>query len=332
MTVIELHNAGNTEAQQKEGLAYLLAQVSQGKAATGVLSGLGVSQTTTASKSVQVAAGGAVAQASVLVGASLLVNDTTITLDVLTANPLGSLPRNDIIVLDAATLDVHPVIGTPNATPSDPTVPSTAVPLARIRNAADATTVPASAIDDLRPWTALAGAPVPVRNATERDALTPGAGRMVYRLDTGLIEVSDGTTWREVAIPQKAAYTPTWTGLSTNPTLGNGALTGFYRKVGKTVEYEIAVKPGTTTAGGSGQWVWALPFPSDPGYTVRSTVGQALLYDVSSANFYPATVILAGASSVSLITASGAIMSNGTPVTIANGDLLTITGRYEAAS
>jgi hypothetical protein len=155
VSVIELHNAGNTEAQQKEALAYLLAQSAPGKAATGVLSGLVVSQTATASGSVLVAAGGAVAQAAVLDGASVLVNDSTATLDVFTANPMGSLPRNDVVVFDAATLSVRVVVGTPNATPTDPTVPTSAVKLARLRNAANATTIPTSAIDDLRTYTAL---------------------------------------------------------------------------------------------------------------------------------------------------------------------------------
>jgi hypothetical protein len=50
-------------------------------------------------------------------------------------------------------------VGTPNAVPTDPSVPATAVPLARLRHAASATTVPASKIDDLREYTSLFGAP-----------------------------------------------------------------------------------------------------------------------------------------------------------------------------
>lgn len=155
MSQFELHNAGNTEAQQKEALAYLLAQSSTGKAATGVLTGLGVAQTTTASGSVVVSAGAGVAQAAVLDGASVLVNDSDLSLDVLTANPMGATPRNDIVVFDAATTSVRAIIGTPSATPTDPTVPTSAIPLARLRNAASATTIPTSAIDDLRTYTSL---------------------------------------------------------------------------------------------------------------------------------------------------------------------------------
>lgn len=158
MSQFELHNAGNTEAQQKEAVAYLLGSSgTTGKAATGVLSGLAVSQTATASGSVLAAAGAGVAQAAVLDGASVLVNDSQATLDVFTANPMSSLPRNDIVVFDAATTSVRVIIGTPSATPSDPTVPTSAIPLARLRNGASATTIPTANIDDLRTFTYLAG-------------------------------------------------------------------------------------------------------------------------------------------------------------------------------
>jgi hypothetical protein len=71
---------------------------------------------------------------------------------------MGATPRNDIIVFDSATTSIRAIIGTPNATPADPTVPTTAIPLARIRNLASATTIPAGQIDDLRVNTYLAAA------------------------------------------------------------------------------------------------------------------------------------------------------------------------------
>lgn len=163
MAVFEYHNAGNTQAQQDEALAYLLAQSTTGKAATGVLSGLGVSQTTTASGSVLVAAGAGVVQAATLDGAGLLVNDSQVTLDVFTANPMSSLPRNDIVVFDRATTSVRVIIGTASSTPADPTVPTSCIPLARLRNAGSATTIPTSAIDDLRTFTTLAFSPTLAR-------------------------------------------------------------------------------------------------------------------------------------------------------------------------
>ena len=165
MTQFEYHNAGNDEASQRKSLAFMLSQVSTGKAATGVLVGLAVAQTTTASTGVLVGSGAGVVQAATLDGASLLGNDTQITLDVLVANPVGGLPRNDIVVFDQATLTtvgsggsggVRVIVGTPNASPTDPTVPASAIPLARLRHPASATTVSSSVIDDLRSFTRVA--------------------------------------------------------------------------------------------------------------------------------------------------------------------------------
>ena len=151
----EYHNGGNSEANEKQGLAALFAQsATPGVATTGVLYGLAVSQTTTASGSVQISQGAGVVQASFTDGASLLTNPDP-TLDVLTANPVGSLGRNDIVVFDALTAKVSVVVGTPNAAPTDPTVPATSLKLARLRHAANATSIPTAKVDDLRVYTSL---------------------------------------------------------------------------------------------------------------------------------------------------------------------------------
>jgi len=154
------HSAGNSEASEKQGVAALFQQSSPGIAATGVLNGLAVTQTTTASGSVQVGQGAGVVQGSLTAGASLLSNPAP-TLDVFTANPVGALPRNDIVTFDSVTAAVKVFVGTPNATPTDPTVPNTAIPLARLRHAANATTIPVAKIDDLRVFTGLAGTASP---------------------------------------------------------------------------------------------------------------------------------------------------------------------------
>jgi len=164
----EYHNAGNSEADQKQGLAALLAQSSPGIAKTGVLYGLAVSQTATASGSVQISQGAGVVQASFTAGASLLTNPDP-TLDVLTANPMGSLARNDIVVFDALTAKVGVIVGTPNASPTDPTVPATSLKLFRLRQMANATTIPTAQMDDLRVFTSLLPPP-----ATDTGWITAG--------------------------------------------------------------------------------------------------------------------------------------------------------------
>src|SRR5665647_2529813 len=126
MGTFQYMGGGNSEAQDRLATSFLLAQTSPGLATTGVLSGLAVTQTPTASGAVLVAAGAAPVQASVGTGVALLVNDTQATLDVLTAHPMGGLPRNDIVAFDSVTKALIAIKGEPNATPDDPTVPATA--------------------------------------------------------------------------------------------------------------------------------------------------------------------------------------------------------------
>lgn len=191
MSQFEYLNQGNQEAQDKLATAFLLAQSSTGKATTGVLSGLGVTQTATASGSVSIAAGAGVAQAAVLDGASILVNDTALTLDVLTANPVGTLPRNDVVVFDAATTSIRVIIGSPNATPGDPTVPASAIKLARLRQIAsgqpNAGTIPTANIDDWRTYTNLFG--VVTQATIENDS-----GWQTATLNSGWTNASGYTT------------------------------------------------------------------------------------------------------------------------------------------
>jgi len=190
-------HAGNSEAQDQESLSRLFAQNGL-LAAPGVLGGLVVSQNLTADGNVLIAAGSCVLQPTMTAGASLLVNDTTKTLNIFTANPVGGLARNDIVVFDSLVTAITVIVGTPNATPTDPTVPNTSLALARLRHAASAPNIPTAKIDQLQVPTALRGAPVPVANQAGRDARTPVDGLQVYRLDTHRTEIYNGTSWRGI--------------------------------------------------------------------------------------------------------------------------------------
>jgi hypothetical protein len=218
MTQSQFGHQSNSEVQQMEGVAALLAQSpsAPGVAKTGTLYGLGVTQQTTANGTVLVGVGAGVVQGSLTAGASLLINDAAFTLDIFTANPMGGLPRYDIVVFDALTRSVTAIIGSPNATPTDPTVPATSLALARLRHNASDTTITAGQIDDLRTYTALAGAPIPVPNQAARDALTATAytGMRVLRLDLGgAIESYSGGAWRlGHRTAGFAATTPTFDG------------------------------------------------------------------------------------------------------------------------
>ena len=55
------------------------------------------------------------------------------------------------------------------------------------------------------------------------------------------------------------AYTPIWTAVTTNPSIGNGTLVGRYTQIGKTCILVIGLTMGSTTTYGSGNWSFSLP-------------------------------------------------------------------------
>lgn len=67
-------------------------------------------------------------------------------------------------------------------------------------------------------------------------------------------------------------YTPIWTSSGTQPSIGNGALVGKWRRVGDSMEVTIVAVFGTTTTFGTGTYNFSLP----SGYTFNGTAAQTL--------------------------------------------------------
>lgn len=63
-----------------------------------------------------------------------------------------------------------------------------------------------------------------------------------------------------------AEYTPTWSSAGTQPAIGNGTLTGRYRRIGTTGFVNGLIQMGTTTTYGTGEWSVSLP----SGWTART--------------------------------------------------------------
>jgi len=300
MATYEYHNAGNSEAQEKVALSRLFAPDPDGvRAATGVLGGLVVSQTATASGSVHIVSGSAVVHPTMYVGASLLVNDSGMDLDIFTTNPMGGLPRNDIVVFDSLTASIAVIVGTPNATPTDPTVPATAVALARLRHAASATTIPTAKIDPLIVPTALRGVnPVPsvrksanqvVNNSTttvdDTELRFSAAAGHTYIIDmTLIVSVSGGSSLSDF----KVGFTIpggsiTFGGIGPDPAMAGGSSVGqgqflaWVSAVTSTISYGL-FSTGWTTIRIHGSYVCptsgvvALRWAQNTATTVDTTV------------------------------------------------------------
>ena len=137
---------------------------------------------------------------------------------------------------------------------------------------------------------------------------------------------SDLTAW--------STYTVVWTGASSNPSLGNGTLTGRYKQIGKTVFVTVKLITGSTTTFGSGDWRFSLPVSAQSPDTIQFPCS---MLDAGNA-WYQGTVNgtysgLTDRTSILVDTAgiaSGAVTS-GSPFTWGYGDSLMFNGSYEAA-
>lgn len=130
------------------------------------------------------------------------------------------------------------------------------------------------------------------------------------------------------------AYTPVWTAVSVNPTLGNGALTGRYQQVGKTLDVQITLIPGTTTTFGTGAFLFSIP----SGLTaVTSTgarqIGHLWVFDTSASTNYPGVCRIDSAGTTFTLNVAGIAgsVTSTTPMTWATSDEIQISARIEVA-
>jgi hypothetical protein len=117
------------------------------------------------------------------------------------------------------------------------------------------------------------------------------------------------------AMSDWVSYTPTWTGSITNPAIGNGSITGFWRRVGDSVQITVTLLTGSTTTYGSGNWIISIPdglsidFAKIPSTSMNGNHGSAYLFDSSTTTFK-----IAGAR-IQTGTTSGFLISIGEAVT-----------------
>jgi hypothetical protein len=86
---------------------------------------------------------------------------------------------------------------------------------------------------------------------------TTSASAFALKIDN--IAVSPSVYVYGTPITDWQSYTPTWTAFTTNPTLGNGTISGRYRRVGDSIQGQVTLSSGSTTSYGSGAWYFSLP-------------------------------------------------------------------------
>lgn len=126
------------------------------------------------------------------------------------------------------------------------------------------------------------------------------------------------------------SYSPTWTGATTNPVLGNGSLDAGYRAIGKTISVRIRLVIGSTTTLGSG--LWSISLPSGLAPAAVQTLGGFASNSSGSSRYALGAYLTAGAGVFRIAAADGTSGVSGTsPFAWANGDQLVLNGVYEAS-
>lgn len=124
-----------------------------------------------------------------------------------------------------------------------------------------------------------------------------------------------------------------WTGSTTNPTIGNGTWEGKYIQAGKLVTFSINITMGSTTTYGTGNWQLAFPVAE----TARRWTFQGIARDESLTNSYD-VVAERTASGILTVRCDSTTAGNplrtvtsAIPFAWATTDVLFISGTYEAA-
>jgi hypothetical protein len=133
----------------------------------------------------------------------------------------------------------------------------------------------------------------------------------------------------DVTNDEYTAYAPVWTASTTNPTLGNGSLTGGYIKRGRNVDFFIRTVFGSTTAGGSGTYSWTLPFAAASSF---DGVGWGVAFDSSASLVLPRICFTNTGTTVVMHDMSGVRVSNAAPFAVANADRFHLCGSYQSAA
>lgn len=166
-------------------------------------------------------------------------------------------------------------------------------------------------LDDILPTT-LSGLSASVGTLSNTDTILQAFNKIA-----GLI---DNESW--------VSYTPSTTG--SGLTLGNGTITGRYKKIGKTVHNTISITLGSTSAiSGSGvNWSYFLPSGIAP-LNPRSVICSGVYGDASTGLGYPLYIwfYVLGYNSGSFISQ----ISNTLPFTWAINDTIFLNMTYETA-
>jgi len=128
-------------------------------------------------------------------------------------------------------------------------------------------------------------------------------------------------------------YTPTWASTGTQPTLGNGTLSGRYIKINKLVWVQIFMLTGSTTTYGTGLYSWSIPsgIPARSGLFNFMSQGVGRLYDPVTGPYFGHAGFYAGSTTAITLYVGNTVAQPTAPFTFTTNDEVIMTFTYEAA-
>lgn len=154
------------------------------------------------------------------------------------------------------------------------------------------------------------------------------ADKVDGRDSTYLLDLPNATNWATASLVW-ASYTPTWAASGTQPVLNNGTMTGRYLQIGKLVFFDISLQPGSTTTFGTGNYTWSLPVIASSSFGAGAC--PATILDSGTTNYLGIAVRVSATTFSINLDNSASVAGQTTPMTWANGDVLRVSGFYEAA-
>lgn len=215
-------NVGTTPIEGRLVLASLVAENAPGVPRNGLLDQKVANLVTGSASNMSYNVGPCTPVINRAAGEGVYMFTLTGTNNVATDAAPGTGSRYDLIYVKQSDLDKGDAVnaaslavqkGTAAASPTKPyaDLPAGAYVLAEALIQAGAANTADAKVTLTQAWryTALRGAPIPLRNAAERDEITPSTGTRVWRIDLGLnhFEVWSGTAWGTPTVIKHAEFT-----------------------------------------------------------------------------------------------------------------------------
>lgn len=163
------------------------------------------------------------------------------------------------------------------------------------------------------------------------DGVTRGTASVI-NFTNGSATYSTGTATVDLATGVLTTFTPTWTASSSNPTIGDGTITGLYQRVADKLYWVcITITIGSTTSAGTGSYtIGNLPVTTKAAAPPTYQMLTFYYRDAGTTNYMGMLRLPVNATASDTIfvteTAGAKAWSASSPVAPANGDVITIMG------